>query len=74
MSFVSDETGAVSVEYGFAVMFAGIVAGTLMSTARDEVSDAFDIIGVRVKSLTEQIGVENSTPAGGGTGPAPPPE
>ncbi len=74
MSFLSDETGAVSVEYGFAVLFAGLVAGSVMTTAKNEVSDSFDFINVRMKSLIDQVGSTNTAPPGDGTGGAPPPE
>jgi Flp pilus assembly pilin Flp len=53
--FVRDESGAVSVEYGFAILFAAGIATTILTLVRDEVSSAFTLISNRLESRANSI-------------------
>ena len=54
-SFLADDSGAVSVEYGFAIMFAGVIATLLLTQIRTEVSDTFTGISNRLNNQVSNV-------------------
>ncbi len=53
--FLADESGAVSVEYGFAIMFAGVIATLLLGQVRTEVSDSFTSISNKLSDQMNNV-------------------
>jgi len=51
-SFLADESGAVSVEYGFAIVFAAAIASVILTQLQNEVSTAFQAVDTK---LTKKI-------------------
>jgi Flp pilus assembly pilin Flp len=49
-SFLADESGAVSIEYGFAVLFAGAIAVAILGTVRNQVQNAFNSLNNRIQN------------------------
>ncbi len=49
-SFLADESGAVSIEYGFAILFAGAIAVAILSTVRNQVNGAFSTLQTRIQA------------------------
>ncbi len=49
-SFLSDESGAVSIEYGFAILFASGIAIAILSTVRTQVTNAFNTMNARIQN------------------------
>ena len=54
-NFLADDSGAVSVEYGFAIMFAGVIATALLTQIRTEVSDTFTGISVTLGNQVANV-------------------
>ena len=53
--FVADESGAVSVEYGFAILFAAGIATTILGLVRNEVSSSFTAISNRLDAAINAV-------------------
>ena len=47
-SFLADESGAVSVEYGFAIVFAAAIASVILTQLQNEVSTAFQAVDTKL--------------------------
>jgi Flp pilus assembly pilin Flp len=48
--FWADESGAVSIEYGFAILFAGAIAVAILGTVRNQVNTAFGTLSTRIQT------------------------
>jgi pilus assembly protein Flp/PilA len=53
--FISDESGAVSVEYGFAILFAAGIATAILGVIKSEVSSSFNKISDRLDSAINAV-------------------
>ncbi len=50
VNFLSDDSGAVSIEYGFAILFASGIAIAILGTVRTQVTTAFNTLNARIQN------------------------
>ncbi len=55
-NFLADESGAVSIEYGFAILFAGAIAVAILGTVRNQVNNAFSTLSTRIQTQMNNAG------------------
>jgi Flp pilus assembly pilin Flp len=53
--FLADEAGAVSVEYGFAILFAAGIATAILGVIKNEVSSSFNKISDRLDARINAV-------------------